>query len=226
MTPAQNRLYWREWGALTRTCKAKSWPEPDRHALHKKALGRDKSHNAFTNADLDKVLAAFRTYSAADDLRPQLRAERMPRTRLEWKITIEQTALLAVLLHHDPTIQPSSDSTSLERQLAAERYIIQLMRDRFGTDDIRAVSDVPMPRGRDQIEMSDLELLRDTLAARINTLRNKAGLTIHELNKLATIACPSTCRRCHPLKRAVMMPNHTLATATADAPVAAIDRPF
>jgi hypothetical protein len=199
MTPAQDSKYWREWGLLTRACKAHGFDLPDRHDLHRRALGKDKSHKAFTNADFDKVLAVFRSYTQPDNIRPQLRQQRMPRIRLEWKITVEQSQLLSVLLPDPSPESHPSHSTPLDRSLAAETYIQHLMQERFGTEDLRSISDEPRPRGGNpDNEYSDLELLRDTLAARINDLRKKRGWTIHEMNQLAAVACPQKCSRCHP----------------------------
>src|ERR1035441_6708450 len=57
MTPSQNSLYFREWGRVRAACKQQGFPVPDRRFLHIKALGQDKSHLDFTNADFDLVLA-------------------------------------------------------------------------------------------------------------------------------------------------------------------------
>jgi hypothetical protein len=221
MTPSQDKKYWREWAQVTRACKTHGFDLPDRHDLHRRALGKDKSHKSFTNADFDKVLAVFRSYIQPDNIKPQLRQQRMPRLRLEWKITVEQSALLAVLLP-DPSPQshpshsensspltPHSSLTALDRALAAETYIQHLMQERFHTTDLRSISDEPRPRGGNpDNEYSDLELLRDTLAARINELRKKRGWTIHEMNQLATVACPKKCSICHPKRVAVISAQH------------------
>ena len=71
MTPKQNSLYWREWGAVVRHCKAANLPVPDRHDLHLAALGADMSHLAFSNEDFDRVLAQFRAQSRPADLGAQ-----------------------------------------------------------------------------------------------------------------------------------------------------------
>lgn len=77
MNAAQNYLYWRAWGAVTRANKGKPLPEWDqselginalpivevndlRHAAHFVALGKDKSSKKFTNGDFDRVLCVFR----------------------------------------------------------------------------------------------------------------------------------------------------------------------
>jgi hypothetical protein len=184
MSPKQTKWYWREWAAVVRACKAADLPEPDRHELHREALGKDKSSKAFTNADLDKVIATFRAHSQADNIDAQLRQMAQPRIRLEHKITVEQTALLAVVLDYAPFAKVDP----LSRQLAAEDYVLQVMQDKFGTRFIGDISNEPQPRGPFKEPKSDLETLRDTLAARINTLRRKADLTIADMHKLAGLA--------------------------------------
>ena len=107
MTASQNCLYFREWGNVRAVCKAQAWPVPDRHELHARALGFDKSHLDFTNEDLDKVLAEFLAISRPDDLAGQLRQQDQPRRRLLYTI----------------------------RHLAPEPYWRAIARDKFGTDD-------------------------------------------------------------------------------------------
>jgi hypothetical protein len=107
MTPAQNALYFREWGRVRSVCKQQGFPIPDRHDLHVKALGLDKSHRDFTNADFDRVLAEFRAISQPDNLAAQLRQQNMPRRRLLYGI----------------------------RRLAAEPYWRAIAQDKFGTAD-------------------------------------------------------------------------------------------
>ena len=107
MTTSQNSLYWREWGRLTALCKRDGLPIPDRHDLHIKAIGFDKSHKAFSNEDLDQVLAEFRAISRPDDLVGQLRQQDQPRVRLLYTI----------------------------RRLAPEPYRQAICRGKFGTTD-------------------------------------------------------------------------------------------
>lgn len=103
MTSKQDALYWREWGAVSRICKRDATPLPDRHELHAKALGADKGHKDFTNADFDKVLAEFRVWSRPGDVRAQLRQADMPLTRLKFRI----------------------------RELGDDRLVAKLVQDRF-----------------------------------------------------------------------------------------------
>jgi len=107
MTPAQNKLYFREWGRVRSVCKQQGFPIPDRHDLHVKALGLDRSHLDFTNEDLDQVLAEFRAISQPDNLAAQLRQQDQPRRRLLYSI-----------MH-----------------LADEPYWRAIARDKFGTPD-------------------------------------------------------------------------------------------
>src|ERR1035438_10400804 len=86
MTPLQNSLYFREWGRVRTACKQQGFPIPDRHSLHIKAIGLDKSHLDFTNVDFDLVLAEFRALSQPDNLAAQLRQQDMPRRRLLYSI--------------------------------------------------------------------------------------------------------------------------------------------
>lgn len=81
MTAKQTALYFREWGKVH-----KRYPDVDRHDLHTRALGSDKSSKAFTNRDLDLVLAEFRALTDPDSVDAQLRQIEQPRTRLLWKI--------------------------------------------------------------------------------------------------------------------------------------------
>jgi hypothetical protein len=107
MTTLQNSLYFREWGRVRSVCKQQGFSIPDRHDLHVKALGLDKSHLDFTNADFDRVLAEFRAISQPDNLAAQLRQQAMPRWRLLYSI----------------------------RRLAAEPYWRAIAQDKFGTAD-------------------------------------------------------------------------------------------
>lgn len=87
MTKAQTSLYWREWQAAKKALVVHqgllpSEADRERHAIHRAELGRDKSSSAFTNRDLDLVLAAFRALSRPDDLQAQIDAADQPSIRL------------------------------------------------------------------------------------------------------------------------------------------------
>jgi hypothetical protein len=71
------REYFRARGLSSAECDAR------RHALHRRALGRDRSSKAFRNADLDKVVAAFRAVWDDTNLNAQLRQLEQPERRRE-----------------------------------------------------------------------------------------------------------------------------------------------
>lgn len=89
MTPNQQKLYWREWGACRRALRklGRSPAEADamRKEIHVLAgaakYGRPKSSAWLNNADLDKVLAIFRSYSDPANLAAQIRYVDQPSTR-------------------------------------------------------------------------------------------------------------------------------------------------
>jgi hypothetical protein len=138
MTAKQNSLYWREWGAVVRYCKGNNLPVPDRHSLHMAALGASRSHLAFTNEDFDQVLGEFRARSQPTNLGAQLRQIDQPRIRLKYAVN---------------ALAPDA------------AYWAKIARDRFGTDDLSALS------------IEQLTQLRNTLAARgrARQRRERAG---------------------------------------------------
>lgn len=85
MTKAQNRLYWREWAKTRRALighgRTKAEADQERHLLHEKALGYDKSHLDFTNTEFDKILGVFRSWSSPADLNAQMRQQDQPAKR-------------------------------------------------------------------------------------------------------------------------------------------------
>lgn len=189
MTKAQDALYWREWAAVRRIK-----PDADRHGLHVEALGKDKSHVKFNNKDLDEILRVFRAISRPADLDGQLRLMRMEQTRLLHNITLTQLPCLAVCLRARENVH---NPLSVDDYTVAENYLTEIMQDRFHTSDIKSISYAQRPRTKaktDQSDRSDLECLRDLLDARVNELRNKAGITIHDMLTAAGLEC--NCRQC------------------------------
>ncbi len=86
MTAKQNSLYWRAWAGAKR---AASLEDSDRHALHVRALGSDKSHADFSERDFDLVLAEFRALSDPTNLTDQVAALNQPLIRLRFRIRKE-----------------------------------------------------------------------------------------------------------------------------------------
>jgi len=108
MSPKQNSLYWREWAAVHRAD-----PQADRHELHIRALGKDRSMKDLTNAEFDKVLGVFRSITRPADLDGQLRQIEQPRTRLLYTI---------------------------DKQFGVN-YATRVARDKFGVTDITRLTD-------------------------------------------------------------------------------------
>lgn len=107
MTIPQIRKYWREWSFVRREDAF-----ADRHKLHIKALGKDKSHKEFTNKEFDAVLAVFRAVYRPDDLNDQINLADMERTRTLYAI---------------------------RRCGFPEEYMSKIVRERFGAYDWQAL---------------------------------------------------------------------------------------
>ena len=166
MTAKQDTLYWREWGAVTRLCKQDGIAPPDRHELHAKALGADKGHKDFNNADFDKVLAEFRVWSRPGDLRGQMKQEAMPRTRALWGIEHELLPQLVVVLDGMPT-----DADQAIRRATA--YVSGIAARKFGTPEFGTLPETP------------LHQLFITIAERIKSRTAKLGLNREEVRRRA-----------------------------------------
>lgn len=76
MTPAQTNLYFFHWGKVRKHYLEKGIDskqvDAKRHALHQRALGRDKSSKDFSSPELDKVIAVFRAVYDGGNLDAQL----------------------------------------------------------------------------------------------------------------------------------------------------------
>jgi len=81
MNPAQQSLYFREWGKARKALADLGRPHDDaaRKDIQKNALGGVvKSSKFLTNAELTKVLAKFRSYSEPGNFDAQMHAEEDP----------------------------------------------------------------------------------------------------------------------------------------------------
>lgn len=169
MTAPQKTLYWREWGAVSRRCKADGVEVPQRHELHARALGENKSHKDFTNADFDKVLAEFRAWSQPGDLRGQMRQEAMPETRMLWVLDHELVPKLLVVMDGLPTCRPKALGV-------AHNYVGAISATKYGERDFR------------RLAASDLQnLLRDVTRA-VGRMAHKKGLSSAEVAQRAGLA--------------------------------------
>jgi hypothetical protein len=67
MTSAQTKLYWRQWSKVRKTLLelgefSPAEADQERHEIHRRALGHDKSSKALTNRDLNVILDHFDSY--------------------------------------------------------------------------------------------------------------------------------------------------------------------
>lgn len=123
MTTAQTAKYFFEWGRARDFFRGRGMPHAEadaqRHRLHVKALGRAKSSKDFTNADLDKVIAAFRAVWDGGNLDAQLAQIEMPEKRAAAAV-----ARIGVLMLH------------LRLENGRETgYVAGIARNLFGCDD-------------------------------------------------------------------------------------------
>lgn len=102
-------MYFAEWGKLRTVLSArgKSSAEIEAHraAITLKALGRPKSSKLFTNADLDKVLAAIKAEAAPGDFAAQMKVQDSPEKRRELLLARIRSLSLSVGLNagHEST---------------------------------------------------------------------------------------------------------------------------
>ena len=185
MTPAQNKLYWREWAAVRR-----AQPDADRHGITAKALGHGKSHLDFTNRDFDLVLGAFRAIHNPD-LNGQLRQDGGDTRRVMHRIS-ETQELLGVYVED------------------VAGYVVTVLADKFGVpaggsktlDDLSDKPRVFRNRTTGQlVELpSQLMQLQMTLWDRLKALRRKAGHSMHDMYVKTSVECP--CAKCRRLRLA------------------------
>lgn len=90
MTDPQLKLYRRLAGEARKVWRARGIPaaecEAERHALHARVLGEDKSSLDFTNGDFDKVKAALLAVIDGSDLDAQIDALNQPKKRRLWAL--------------------------------------------------------------------------------------------------------------------------------------------
>lgn len=191
MTKAQEKLYWREWGAVR-----KADPQADRHQIQKQALGVDYHvpHKEYSNRQFDVVLAAFRAISRPASIEPQLRAQAQPAHRQQHRIHEIQKCLALYV-----------------EDVAG--YIATVAEDRFGvpadgTFSLDDLSDQETARINWQTKKpetvpSQLEQMLMTLWARVQDMRRDADHTLHQMRILAGVPC-ACARICRPMKRVMM----------------------
>lgn len=184
MTTKQKWLYINEWNDAK---KAGQLKEADRHALHIRALGHDKSSKDFTNDELDKVLGVFRAISNPNSLNAQLRQIEQRSTRLLKRIQ-DQLKCLALFLDHPE---------SYVQVLLSKRFHVELIID-LGDDSILRLS----KSTGEPIDDSELEMFRNTLADRVAFHRREyvgpnGTFTEHDMCARAGVECfRKNCAKC------------------------------
>lgn len=167
MTVDQHGHYWSLWRDVV---KANGWDKlknkevsEKRRMLHERAFGGPKSATDIDQGkEFDVIKAEFLAWSKPANFNAQMGQQRQPRKRLETKIKIEQVKLLSIVLVDAP--KASEVEPDIE---AAMAYVSTVMLQRFGTDDISQLREEEIPpHGK-----SELEMLRDTLDARLTALR-------------------------------------------------------
>jgi hypothetical protein len=120
MTPAQTKKYWREWSKVRKVLTelgdfSKADADEERHEIHRRALGQDKSSKALTNRDLDAIFDHFQSYLVLlqGPTTGPTRADTQPLKRILWAI--------------DHLGLPTA-------------YIESIARDQFGSGDWRALT--------------------------------------------------------------------------------------
>jgi hypothetical protein len=202
MTPAQLKLYWREWAAVRRAN-----PQAVRDEITVAALGRRVSSLALSNAEFDQVLAAFRAVSRPADLGAQVRAQRQERDRWLWRLGwVVQCLGLYV---EDPAAYVISISAGKLRAGADGAWDLDALDDR---PRVRVVKGVP------QESPSEIAQLLMTLTARLHDYRREAGESIHMMATRAGARC--YCARCKR-SRVGRVVNPPQARGRRPAPVAA-----
>lgn len=190
MTKAQEKLYWREWGAVR-----KADPQADRHAIQKRALGVDYHvpHKEYSNRQFDAVLAAFRAISRPASIEPQLRAQAQPGHRQQHRIYEIQRCLALYV----------EDVAGYIAKVAADRFSVPT-DGTFSLDDLsdQETARINWQTKKPETVPSQLEQMLMTLWARLQVLRRDAGHTLHEMRIMAGVPCD--CARICRLPKAPM----------------------
>jgi hypothetical protein len=168
MTPKQTKVYWAAWGAVRRAD-----PAADRHELHRRAFGYDRSSKTFnTTTDFDAIMAVFRSISDPANLNAQLRPHKQQEQRL-----------LHVRMHHLALLQ----ALGIEH---AEAYLSTILKNRFKVDFISDLGQGPTRTRVGERGPSELKQYVYTVSRAIDRLRTKKGWSQHDLYTRAHLQCP------------------------------------
>jgi hypothetical protein len=145
-------------------CKTHGLPEPDRHELHREALGEDKSSKAFTNRDLDLVLAEFRGVYDPDNLAPQMGPAEQRRRRMLWLIRNQKLTELARALFPETDDEGAEGErlTAAAKVIRAKQYIGAIMKNKFKVLDLEDLTE-------GQLQLLVVDITRATAQLRKKT---------------------------------------------------------
>lgn len=210
MTQKQDSLYWREWAAARR-----AWPDADRHELHVQALGVDKSHKLFTNADFDKVLGAFRAVSNRSSLNAQVKQIQQPKTRLLRRIQ-DQIKVLGLFRE-----RPAAYAKALLQDKFNTDWLEELSMEEIERESVASQNARELRPDREAviIDDSELEMMRNTLARCISRFRraDPREFTEHEMYRAAGLPCVrKTCAQCRGSQPSTLNSQPTAEPALAD----------
>lgn len=205
MTKAQEKLYWREWGAVR-----KADPQADRHAIQRLALGVDYHvpHKEYSNRQFDLVLAAFRAISRPASIEPQIRAQAQPSHRQQHRIHEIQRCLALYV----------EDVAGYIAKVAADRFGVPT-DGTFSLDDLSGQETVRINWQTKEPETvpSQLEQLLMTLWARLQVMRRDADHTLHDMRTMAGVPCDCAKICCKPkpvaISQRVVVPEEDLVPA-------------
>lgn len=192
MTKNQRDLLLRLW---SQACRYQGWTSANglnskmvdalRRRETEKVFGEPKSWKEISwRGEFDKIKNHF--LFLAGNVKGTIRTDRPDLDEKQRLLKFIQEDLLRCLALYRPP----------------ERYLQDILRDGHriysGLKTIEDLSAAPRPPrdGEDQPRPSQLQCLIYTLSARINTLRNEAGDTIHDMRMRAGLEC--TCAACCP----------------------------
>jgi len=150
------------WRSFGQVKKAR--PDADRAEITRQALGYHKSSKELTDREFDLVLQAFWAIAKPDQIAPQVRQINGDRRRLLWRIS--ETIRCLGLYLEDP-----------------DAYLGSIMAGKYGFRE-------GDPRDMEDLKDPELLQLQETLWARVQPMRRKAGHTVAEMRRRAYAKAP------------------------------------
>lgn len=188
LSPGQISTFWRLW---PQACRMQGWPKAEHESQRKEFLLRC-GFRSLTEVDkLDGFTKVLRELEIL--IRPSINSAReaddltINRARtIRWVIRNEILPCLALY---------KADPQSFLDEIINDRFNKLRRFEKLTLDDLDA-RPIPFTDRRGKLVETDSQLdqVRMTVNARLNTLRNEAGDTIHEMKIRAQVKC--TCSRC------------------------------